>query len=122
MVVNTKIRVKNKEIIMINTQRLGDCFKMLAQIDSESYHEAKISKVLEKILLELGASVCFDDAAQKVGGNCSNLVAKFKGTKDVPALFLSGHMDTVLPGKGVKVQFKNGIFTRSEERRVGKEC
>lgn len=96
---------------MINTQRLGDCFKMLAQIDSESYHEAKISKVLEKILLELGASVCFDDAAQKVGGNCSNLVAKFKGTKDVPALFLSGHMDTVLPGKGVKVQFKNGIFT-----------
>lgn len=96
---------------MINTQRLGDCFKMLAQIDSESRHEAKISKVLEKILLELGARVCFDDAAQKVGGDCSNLVAKFKGTTDVPALFLSGHMDTVLPGKGVKVQFENGIFT-----------
>jgi tripeptide aminopeptidase len=96
---------------MINTQRLGDCFKMLAQIDSESRHEAKISKVLEKILLELGASVCFDGAAQKVGGDCSNLVAKFKGTMDVPPLFLSGHMDTVLPGNGVKVQFDNGIFT-----------
>ena len=96
---------------MINTQRLGDCFKMLAQIDSESRHEAKVAKVLEKILLDLGASVCFDDAAQKVGGDCSNLVAKFKGTIDVPPLFLSGHMDTVLPGNGVKVQFENGIFT-----------
>lgn len=96
---------------MINTQRLGERFKMLAQIDSESRHEANISKVLEKILLDLGASVCFDDAAQKVGGDCSNLVAKFKGTMDVPPLFLSGHMDTVLPGRGVKVQFENGIFT-----------
>ncbi len=96
---------------MINTQRLGERFKMLAQIDSESRNEAKISKVLEKILMELGARVCFDDAAQKVGGDCSNLVAKFKGTMDAPPLFLSGHMDTVLPGKGVKVQFENGIFT-----------
>ncbi|RLB87284.1 MAG: peptidase T, partial [Deltaproteobacteria bacterium] len=95
---------------MINTQRLGERFKMLAQIDSESRNEAKISKVLEKILMELGARVCFDDAAQKVGGDCSNLVAKFKGTMDVPPVFLSGHMDTVLPGKGVKVQFENGIF------------
>jgi tripeptide aminopeptidase len=96
---------------MINTQRLGECFKMLAQIDSESRHEADISKVLEKMLTDLGARVCFDDAAQKVGGDCSNLVAKFDGTVDVPPLFLSGHMDTVAPGKGVKVQFENGIFT-----------
>jgi len=95
---------------MINAQRLGERFKMLAQIDSESRHEAVISKVLEKILLKLGASVCFDDAKDKVGGDCSNLVAKFKGNIDAPPLFLSGHMDTVLPGKGVKVQFEDGIF------------
>ncbi|MCP3942511.1 MAG: M20/M25/M40 family metallo-hydrolase [Desulfobacteraceae bacterium] len=95
---------------MINAQRLGERFKMLAQIDSESRHEAKISKVLEKILIDMGASVCFDDVKEKVGGDCSNLVAKFKGTIDVPPLFLSGHMDTVLPGNGVKVQFENGIF------------
>lgn len=96
---------------IINAQRLGERFKMLAQIDSESRSEAEISKVLEKILIDLGASVCFDNAAEKVGGDCSNLVAKFKGTKNVSPLFLSGHMDTVPPGKGVKVQFENGIFT-----------
>jgi tripeptide aminopeptidase len=95
---------------MINTQRLGERFKMLAQIDSESRHEANISKVLEKILLELGASVSFDDAGDKVGGDCGNLVGKFKGSIEAAPLFLSGHMDTVLPGKGVKVQFENGIF------------
>ncbi|MBA3012094.1 MAG: M20/M25/M40 family metallo-hydrolase [Proteobacteria bacterium] len=95
---------------MINSKRLGDRFKMLAQIDSESRHETAIARVLEKILQDMGASVCFDDAAGKVGGECSNLVAKFKGTADVSPLFLSGHMDTVVPGKGVKVQFENGIF------------
>jgi tripeptide aminopeptidase len=95
---------------MINSQRLGQRFQMLAQIDSESRHEAEIAKVLEKILIDLGASVVFDNAAEKTKGNCSNLVAKFKGTRDVAPLFLSGHMDTVVPGKGVKVQFENGIF------------
>jgi len=84
---------------------------MLAQIDSESRHEAAIARVLEKSLQDMGARVFFDDAAGKVGGDCSNLVAKFKGNTDVSPLFLSGHMDTVVPGKGVKVQFENGIFT-----------
>ncbi|MBU0972174.1 MAG: M20/M25/M40 family metallo-hydrolase [Proteobacteria bacterium] len=96
---------------MINSKRLGDRFKMLAQIDSESRHEAAIARVLEKSLQDMGARVFFDDAAGKVGGDCSNLVAKFKGNTDVSPLFLSGHMDTVVPGKGVKVQFENGIFT-----------
>jgi tripeptide aminopeptidase len=96
---------------MINIQRLGERFKMLAQIDSESRREADIAKVLEKLLVKLGAGVTFDDTAKKVGGDCGNLIAKFKGTVDVPPLFLSGHMDTVVPGNGVKVQFKDGIFT-----------
>jgi tripeptide aminopeptidase len=96
---------------MINIQRLGERFKMLAQIDSESRREADIAKVLEKLLVKLGAGVTFDNAAKKVGGDCGNLIAKFKGTVDVPPLFLSGHMDTVVPGNGVKVQFKDGIFT-----------
>ncbi len=96
---------------MINSQRLGQRFKMLAEIDSESGQEAGIARVLKKILIEMGASVCFDHAREKVGGDCSNLVAKFKGTTPVAPLFLSGHMDTVKPGKGVQVQFDNHIFT-----------
>lgn len=95
---------------MIDAKRLGDRFTMLAQIDSESRSEAQIAKVLEKILTDMGAQVLFDDAAGKVGGDCGNLIARFKGNTDAEPIFLSGHMDTVLPGKGVKVLFEDGVF------------
>ncbi|MCG8636799.1 MAG: M20/M25/M40 family metallo-hydrolase [Desulfobacterales bacterium] len=95
---------------MINAKRLGDLFTRLAQIDSESRHEAQIAGELETILTGMGAEVVFDDAAEKVGGDCGNLVAKFKGTVDAAPIFLSGHMDTVVPGKGVKVRFEDGVF------------
>lgn len=96
---------------MINEKRLGDLFTRLAEIDSESRDEAAIARELETILTRMGASVAFDDAGPKVGGNSGNLVAKFKGNADVSPLFLSGHMDTVVPGRGVTVEFKDGIFT-----------
>ncbi|MEH0020740.1 MAG: M20/M25/M40 family metallo-hydrolase [Desulfobacter sp.] len=95
---------------MIDEKRLGDLFTRLAQIDSESRHEAAVARELEGILKGMGATVVFDNAAEKTGGDCGNLVARFKGNTDAEPLFLSGHMDTVVPGKGVKVQFKDGIF------------
>ncbi len=96
--------------MMIDPQRLSRRFTSLVEIDSLSREEHDVAKVLEKILTSMGASVVFDDAKDKVKGNCSNLVAKFKGTKDAAPIFLSGHMDTVGPGKGIKVIFKDGVF------------
>lgn len=96
---------------MIDEERLGKRFAALAQIDSESRSEALIAKVLEKELTDLGATVVFDDAGAKINGDCDNLVATFKGNTDVEPVMLSGHMDTVVPGKGVKVIFKDGVFT-----------
>ena len=95
---------------MINSQRLAERFTMLAQIDSESRHEAQVAGEIEKILIGMGAVVRYDTAKEKTGGDCSNLVAKFSGSKQVQPLFLSGHMDTVVPGKGVKVSFADGVF------------
>ncbi|MGD9687534.1 MAG: M20/M25/M40 family metallo-hydrolase, partial [Desulfobacter sp.] len=77
---------------------------------SESRSEALIAKVLEKELTDLGATVVFDEAGAKVNGDCGNLVAAFKGNTDVDPVMLSGHMDTVVPGKGVKVIFEDGVF------------
>lgn len=96
---------------MINSERLTRRFIELAEIDSESLHEARLAASIEKTVTRMGATVYYDRAREKTGGDCSNLVAKFPGNCNVPPLFLSGHMDTVVPGKGVKVQFKNGIFT-----------
>jgi len=95
---------------MINSQRLGQKFKDLVEIDSLSRQEKDVALALENILVKMGAIVCYDTAKEKVGGNCSNLVAKFKGSVDAEPVFLSGHMDTVGPGNGIKVQFEDGIF------------
>lgn len=95
---------------MINSQRMAQRFKSLVEIDSLSRREKEVALELEKILTKMGAIVCYDTAKEKVNGNCSNLVAKFKGTVAAEPLFLSGHMDTVGPGEGIKVQYENGIF------------
>ncbi|MCD4722299.1 MAG: M20/M25/M40 family metallo-hydrolase [Desulfobacula sp.] len=95
---------------MINSQRLAQRFKSFVEIDSLSRQEKDVALELEKILTAMGATVCYDTAGEQVGGNCSNLVAKFKGTVNAEPVFLSGHMDTVGPGKGIKVQFEDGIF------------
>ncbi|MCK5695325.1 MAG: M20/M25/M40 family metallo-hydrolase [Desulfobacula sp.] len=95
---------------MINLQRLAQRFKAFVEIDSLSHQEKDVALELEKILTAMGATICYDTAGEQVGGNCSNLVAKFKGTVDAEPIFLCGHMDTVGPGKGIKVQFEDGIF------------
>ncbi|MCG8564093.1 MAG: peptidase T, partial [Desulfobacterales bacterium] len=95
---------------MINIQRMGDLFTELAQIDSESLDEAAVAARLEEILTQMGGEVRYDQAGDAIGGNCSNLVARFKGNCDAEPIFLSGHMDTVVPGKGVKVIFEDGVF------------
>ncbi len=95
---------------MINSERLAKTFTDLVQIDSVSRHEAKVAKELENRLAQMGAHVCFDKAREKTGGDCSNLVAKFKGNRQTAPIFLSGHMDTVEPGNNIKVIFENQVF------------
>jgi len=95
---------------MINSQRLAQRFQALVEIDSLSREERNVAIEIEKTLTAMGATVCYDTAGEQVNGNCSNLVARFKGTVDAEPIFLSGHMDTVGPGKGIKVQFEDGIF------------
>ncbi len=96
---------------MINSKRMAKRFQDLVEIDSVSRHEFDVSQAIKKILIDMGASIYYDTAKDQVNGDCSNLVAKFKGNVNVEPLFLSGHMDTVEPGNNIKVQFKNGIFT-----------
>ncbi|MCK5686008.1 M20/M25/M40 family metallo-hydrolase, partial [bacterium] len=96
---------------MINSQRMAQKFKNLVEIDSLSRQELNVAKEIEKILIDMGADVVYDNAKDKVAGNCSNLVAKFKGTIKTDPIFLCGHMDTVGPGNNIKVQFNDGIFT-----------
>jgi tripeptide aminopeptidase len=96
---------------MINRKRLAETFKFLVQIDSVSKEEGVIANEIKKILESLGADTFVDNAGDKIGGNSGNLIAKFKGNMQAPALLLNAHMDTVEPGRGVKAVLVNGTFT-----------
>ena len=88
---------------MLNTQRMSDHFLKLVQIDSLSKKEKAVALVLQKELEALGAKVAFDEADKAIGGEIGNLIARLPGTDPSRRpLLLSAHMDTVVPGEGIK--------------------
>lgn len=87
----------------INRDRLRNYLLDLVQIDSHSREEADVAARVRADLEALGIEVEVDDAGTKVGGNTGNVIARVKGTVEgAPPIFLAAHMDTVVPGKGVK--------------------
>ena len=88
---------------MINRERLKNLLLELVQIDSHSRKEREVALCLKKYCEELGAVVEIDDAGEKVGGNTGNVIARFAGTiPGAETIMMSAHMDTVVPGEGVK--------------------
>jgi tripeptide aminopeptidase len=62
-----------------------------------------VAERIKKYCEELGATVEIDDAGEKVGGNSGNVIARFPGTiPEAETILMSAHMDTVVPGEGVK--------------------
>ena len=96
---------------MLNAERLSETFRSLVAIASESHHEGLLASDLKRRFDVLGWQTAFDASASATGSDTGNLIAKLKGNCEVPALLLSAHMDTVRPGQGVKVLFKDGLFT-----------
>ncbi|KAB7708834.1 M20/M25/M40 family metallo-hydrolase [Bacillus aerolatus] len=94
---------------MINKERLLNEFLELVQIDSETKQEAAIAKVLTSKFEELGVHVYEDDSAAKTGHGAGNLICTLEATKDgVDPIYFTSHMDTVVPGAGVKPSIENG--------------
>jgi tripeptide aminopeptidase len=88
---------------MINQERIKNLLLELVQIDSVSREERAVAERIKQICEEMGAEVEIDDAGEKVGGNSGNVIARFPGTiPGAEAIMMSAHMDTVVPGKGVK--------------------
>jgi tripeptide aminopeptidase len=88
---------------MINQERIKNLLLELVQIDSVSREEREVAQRIKQICEELGAEVFIDDAGSKVGGNTGNVIARFPGTiPSAEPIMMSAHMDTVVPGRGVK--------------------
>ena len=94
---------------MINEERLLNEFLELVQIDSETKYETEIAKVLKKKFSELGVEVFEDDTTAQSGHGAGNLICTLQATKDgVDPIYFTSHMDTVVPGNGVKPSIKDG--------------
>ncbi len=88
---------------MINQERIKNLLLELVQIDSVSREERDVAERIKAYCEEMGAEVFIDDAGEKVGGNTGNVIARFPGTvPNAEAIMMSAHMDTVVPGRGVK--------------------
>lgn len=97
--------------IMINEQRIVDLFIELVQVDSETKHEEKIAVVLKEKFTALGVEVVEDDAKEKTGHGANNLICTLPATKeDVDTIYFTSHMDTVVPGNGIKPSIEDGYI------------
>ncbi|PYS93939.1 MAG: peptidase M20 [Acidobacteria bacterium] len=96
---------------MINQERLKNLLLELVQIDSISRKERDVAERIKKYCEEMGAQAEIDDAGAKVGGNSGNVIVRFPGTiPDAEPIMMSAHMDTVVPGEGVKPIIEGDII------------
>ena len=86
---------------MINQKRLLDCFLELVQIDSETGHEETIQPYLKDTFKKWG-SMLLKMKLQNDGLGANNLICTLKSNishQNVPKIYFTSHMDTVVPGK-----------------------
>lgn len=87
----------------VNRERLVQLFLEIVRIDSLSRRERDVALRLKRELESAGAACQFDGAGEQVHGNVGNLIGHLSGNRDgAAALLLCAHMDTVVPGEGVK--------------------
>lgn len=97
---------------MINKKRVLAEFFELIQVKCSTLQEREIGDLLTARLKELGCSVTEDNAGEKLGGNCGNLIANLKGNlPGAPRIMLAAHLDCVEPCAGIKPQIKDGVIT-----------
>lgn len=94
---------------MINENRLLEEFLELVRIDSETKHEGEIANILKQKFAKLGLEVYEDQTMEQTGHGAGNLICTLKGTNRASdPIYFTSHMDTVVPGKGVKPTIENG--------------
>lgn len=96
---------------MINKKILEKTFLELLAINSPSKKEKKVHGYILKYLAGIADKIKTDDAGRGFGGDCGNIVAKFKGGNSfAPMIILLSHMDTVTDTANLKIVKKNGII------------
>lgn len=95
----------------VNEERLVNLFLEMAKINGPSRKESQVAEFLKEKLPKLGFQLAFDEAHIHFNGEVGNLIAWHPGTdNNIPPLFFSTHMDTVLPTEFLKPVIKDDII------------
>lgn len=95
----------------IDRNRVVKSFLELARLNGPSGRERPVAEFLSARLGEMGFSISFDDAHLSLGTDCGNLFAWWPGNgSTAPPLFLSAHMDTVLPTERLQPLVQDGVI------------
>lgn len=106
---------------MVNEKRLLENFIKMVETASVSGQEAAMRDLLQEQFRQLGLTAVEDGAAATVGGNSGNLLVKVPGNTAQPPLLFSAHMDTVVPGLGIKAVINEGIVRSSGDTILGSD-
>jgi len=87
---------------MIDLQAVIDEFCALVRIDSPSLREEQVVHAIHDRLAEMGIVAEIDGAAEAVGSEIGNLIARVPGEPGAPTVLLNAHVDTVEPGCGIR--------------------
>lgn len=99
---------------MVERDRLISEFMELVQVDSETGNERNIADVLIGKFKALGLTAVEDDSQQRTGHGAGNLIVTWaaENMENAPKLLFTCHMDTVVPGQGIKPTLgKDGWIT-----------
>lgn len=98
-------------MVQVNQDRLINEFMELVQTDSETMYEAEIASVLKQKFKNLGLEVTEDNSKDVTGHGAGNLICHLSGTKaDADPIYFTSHMDTVVPGNGIKPSIQEGYI------------
>jgi len=98
----------------INQQALVERLLAYVQIDSETGFEQHMASRLAQDFKALGCQVSTDDIAKEADTTGCNIYATLPGQPGHEPILLSAHMDTVVPGKGVKPRVDADGYVRAD--------
>ncbi len=99
---------------MLDQKRVINNFMEMVRISSPSKKERKMADYLTKVLSDLGLEVSEDNAGKIQGGDCGNIIGFLKSNsktkKTKKTIFLSAHMDTVVPCEAIFPKIEDDII------------
>ncbi len=99
---------------VVNKDAVLERFLRYVQVDSETGNELEMAQILEKDLKDLGFDVTTDNPPEWVKTNGFNVYGTLKGDETLEPILFCCHMDTVVPGIGVKPQVDPDGYVRSD--------